>query len=298
MLAFSSSLTAGVDNTIVMHDLAKKGYYEIANTQFSQRDYQSLYNKYDNFLSEFYGDKRFSDFITLVDEQFKSSEFAKPYANAPMGFLHSENHKSNKSFFHYSKEYHEFLMRLYPEELAKYHVFNELLAAMSAIDEYTRHIFQDMIASADQKNRALMPVMYQDRTRLTIVTKVVKYEKSPKRASDFHFDFSALSLLLNNSDRDDEHLLISKYKPSLNKQDFIKAERNACNGKPHCTSVLFIPGLALRLVGVDIDPTPHTVEQVDEPRYAALAFAMLPYKHIQYDQIKVQLDSINTLNNE
>lgn len=297
VVIFSNVVNARAEGSDVAAALQRKGYYELCNYSFSPKKYNELYAAYDEFFAEFNSNADLRSFVVKVDKSFKDSNDSAPFANAPMGFLYAGNHKANKNFFHYSPEYHNFIQKHYSHQVVQFKSFNTLLAALQDLDAYSRSTFKDMIVKLNAKYPALKNVMYGARhDTLTIITKIVRYEASLKRASDYHFDFSGLSLMLHNSDPNDEHLRLAMYKKNLVKTDFTPAERIACQSNANCTSVIFLPGLALNLSGLNLQPTPHTVESVDKARYAALAFAMVPHKEVRYEQIKVQLQPINELN--
>lgn len=263
------------------------GYYEDNNKEITKGNYNDSYRYFDEFIAAFYQNRDFHQFILKIDNAFSTSTNIRPFANAPMGLRYFLNHsKDKKTFFHYSKEYHEFILTNYKQELDRYPIFSQLLDNLQQIDDYSRQKFIKYIKILQKKHKNIVDVIYKDRNDLTIITKVVHYSSSPKMASSPHFDFSALTLMLDNDDQNDDNLIISPYSANFEHQSFSQIKRRYQRTNSG-TSEIFIPGLALRLSGIDIPPTPHAVKSLNSSRHSMISFAMVPYLQIDYDQIKV-----------
>ncbi len=115
---------------------------------------------------------------------------------------------------------------------------------------------------------------------LPIAYRLIRYHSSESYASALHFDKSAMSILLNNTDRGQESKqVLAVYKEKLNLKD-LKAVRLKNANNDDRTSALVIPGLGLEAIGVDIMPTPHAVLPFVKQgcyRHAFVAYLMVPY---------------------
>lgn len=273
-----------------MDGFKENGYVELRNDDVLRDDYDSLYEAYDVFYSDFKKDELLRQFLIEADKDFKSQDVAKPFANAPVGYRYSENHgKNNKSFYHFTKEYYEFLLKKENPSVESFLSLKRLLEKLSIVDSYSRHNFSNLINKINGEVNGLKDIMYGGTENLTIITKVVRYEKSSGSLSSHpHYDFSGLTLMLDNSDINDENLLLSPYRSEITLDSFKKVSRIYGNSKDY-SSCLFIPGLALKLKNLSVPPTPHMVLAIEKPRFALISFAMVPHKHVDYDQIRIKV---------
>jgi len=252
------------------------------------KDYDLLYDDFEALLSLMQSDELLKQQCSEVDTEFAQSADYKLYGQAPVGFVdESKSGKSKKVYFHYSTKYHHYIREHHTTLLKSYPTLNQFLDKMARLCQVSNLYFEQAITALERKCSDLRKTMYENQEELATIVKVVRYEPAEVVASNPHYDFSGLSILIDNSDKDEETLLLSPYKDNISPIDFQRPKREF-QRKAHSSSAILIPGLALKYLDLPFNPTPHAVLKQDRRRYAIISFAMVPHISLSYDQIKLR----------
>jgi hypothetical protein len=268
----------------ILDDFRSKGYHEMANDQFGQPHFETIYSQLDAFIDFIDQHPQWAQKLYDIDQEFAQSEANSPFGSPPMGYIdETKSGKSKKSYFHFTQPYLDHLSQNHPEMIDDTKELQELTNSLKTISDYSQKKFNDVIESIELSN-----VMQTDKAPLLTLIKVVRYEPSEFPASNPHFDFSGLSFLFDNSEpAESESLLIAPYKENLTVEDFSAPNRMIKKSRNQ-SSLLLIPGLALKQLEIPIPPTPHAVKQQNKQRYAIIVFAMVPNVNLTYDEIKLR----------
>lgn len=279
----------------ILDDFALQGYHEILNENCGQEFFIDIYSKYDTFTNFLDKNPELSQKLFDIDQEFITSYDNALYGSPPIGYIDdTKSGKTKKKYFHFTEDYLHFLTKNYPEQISNSEEISDLLESLQEISNISRKKFEEVIESMTQEVK-LSEAMHTEDGRLLILVKIVKYEPSNLAASNPHFDFSGLSFLFDNSDADmHESLMIAPYKENLRIEDFVSPNRKYKKDTSN-SSLLLIPGLALRDIELPINPTPHGVRRQYQKRYAIIVFAMVPNIKLTYDEIKLKQIKFPTL---
>ena len=289
VIAFTScSLLSTVQASEILDDFKSKGYHELLNTECGQEQFSQIYGQLDTLIEFVEKHPEWTQKLYAIDQEFTQSPANSLYGNPPIGFINdSKSGKTKKNYFHFTREYYHFIMAHHAAFISESEAMTQLLQSLSQIARISEAKFEDAIASIGEEVN-IAEAMHTHDGQLLPLIKVVRYEASSLPASNPHFDFSGLSFLFDNSEVEtSESLLIAPYKENLTLSDFSHPRRNYHKTSSE-SSLLLIPGLALRHLDFPIDPIPHAVPKQDKQRYAIIVFAMAPYVKLTYDAIKVK----------
>lgn len=272
----------------IIHEIEKNGYFEFLNKEMDKQSYDKIYVQFDQLMRFIHENPKWIKKLYLADEEFHSYIENYRCGSPPMGYIDDgKSNKCKKVYFHYTKEYEQFLKEKYPTLFEESRVFTKFIALLEKIYENSLKNYGYFIRELESSQIPLSDIMYTEEGKLVLLIKVVRYEKSEVAGSNPHYDFSALSLLLDNTDEGEETLQLAPYKEFVALSDFSRPNRKYKRSDVG-TSVLLIPGLALKELGYSLNPTPHIVLCQSSPRYAVISFAMVPAVHLRYDQIKLR----------
>lgn len=273
--------------SIILEDFKCKGYHEILNKEFGQDDFNEVCVQLDSLITFFDNNPEWTQTIYFIDQEFKHSPENNCYGTPPIGYIDDvKSGKTKKKYVHFTKDYWDFLAHNHPEVLSGSNEFNELMKSLNKIATISEEKFREVLLKIDQEID-ISKIMYTDDKNFLILVKIVRYEPSHSPASSPHVDFSGLSFLFDNSENECESLIIAPYKEHLFIEHFVPPERQYKKDK-RTSSLLLIPGLALKHAGLPIEPTPHAVKQQDKQRYAIIVFAMVPNVKLSYEEIKIE----------
>jgi hypothetical protein len=273
----------------ILRDFTEKGYHEMELSHLREEDFLRAYSCLDELESYLADHPDFSNLLHQVDLAFAAQDKEKIYGSPPFGFVDQrKSTKSNKCYFHYTQEYETHLRKKQGHLLEMCPPLEALLEALKPLEEASRVGFENSIQSIDL-SVPIRQALYTQDGRIPVLLKVVKYQSFTGLSSHPHVDFSALSLLLHNSeDTGAESLRIAPYSPTLSFDHLVAPVRRFSKSRGE-QSVLLIPGLALLELGYPIAPTPHTVLPCKSDRYATISFAMAPQIDLDYSKIRVSI---------
>lgn len=285
IIAVSFQLFTFGNSTI--NEIKKNGYVEYHNKEIGKLFYDKIYAQFDQFIQFAQNHPQWVQKLYQADENFCCHIDNERYGSPPMGYIDErKSNKCKKVYFHYTKEYECYLKNTLPSLFEESLIFSELMDSLSKIHDNSFRIYEYFIREIEP-DISLSKSLYTEDGKLSLLIKIVRYEESKVAASNPHYDFSALSLLLDNTDKGKEALLLAPYKENVSFSDFSQPHRKY-QRQVSGTSALLIVGLALKELGCLLGPTPHAVLRQTSQRYAMISFAMAPSVHLVYDQIKLR----------
>lgn len=264
----------------VFQSLQSKGFCEIGNRHFIKADYNELYRTFDQFIDLMGNDQDFALGIHTIEQDFLSIDaHKKRYCAAPPSYRDPREHSTkrfSKIYFQFIKEHYELVQDQY-EDIYKYDPAVEaFLNSMERLDAMARILFTDILDKLDTRKPGIKALIYGNHNELTIISKIVRYEKTEKWGTTPHRDKSCISLIWDSDDDHDDSLVICQdtQNPSFKKLE--KPER-VFSGKQGVTSTILIPGAACAKIGIELNPTVHGVLPITHDyRHAVISFLLVP----------------------
>jgi hypothetical protein len=239
--------------------LQSRGFCEIGNRTFLKSDYDELYRNFDVFIELMTDDEDFSMKMYDLEKSFLSiEEYKKRYCSAPPSYRDPKKHKTkrfNKIYFQFIKHHFDFIVSKPHDVLERNQVAIKFLNGMA------KELFSELIEQIEVSRPGIKKILYGKHSDLTIVSKIVRYEKSEGWGTTPHCDKSAFSLIWGSDDDNDDSFLLCEntQNPSIN--DLQKPKRQFSQ-KSDITSIILIPGSACAKVGLDLKPTVHGVASI------------------------------------
>lgn len=257
----------------VLESISERGYYEFENCELSAAWYDDLYRKFELFVEEYEQNASFRETLDRVDQEFGGS---LEYGGYLMGmFLPERSMQLQLTYFRYCRGYRAFLESKAPE-LLEIPVLREFFSSYDALLEVADRYLLAAIEAIEWEGLPTSSVLLGNRKHLATALKIVRYESGLKSGLRFHRDISGWTLLMDHTDKGKEALVLAPHKKNLEPFEFVPPQRQFARGKT--TSMLLIPGTALKRFGIPQEASPHGVLPLEEKRYAAIAFAMIPEK--------------------
>lgn len=272
-----------------------KGFYEIENTHLLKNDYENLYDSFGKFIDCIENNTQLAEMMEHIEKDFLSNEeLKKRYSSAPPSYRNPRKHatkRHDKVYFQFIKEHYQLIQEKYPELLKQYPVCLDFLNNMSELDRVSKILFIQTLHRLEKNLSGIKETMLGDYNDLTVISKIVRYEKSEKWGTTPHCDKSSLTLIWDSNDEDNDCLLVCEDSNNPSMASLKKPNRKYSH-KDGKTSTLLIAGLALPLIGIDIKPTVHGVAPIkSEYRYAVISFMLVPHldmTHLNTDFIEQQ----------
>jgi len=225
----------------------------------------------------------------LEKEYGANEDLKKRYCSAPPSYRDSRKNlqkRFDKVYFQFMKEHYDMAFG------DKKGVFEgkpkavDFLHGMKKIDDTAKDMFIDIIEKIDVENPGFKKLIYGQHGELTVVSKIVRYNKTESWGTTPHRDKSALTLIWDSDDLNDESLSLCKdlHNPSLER---LEIPQRQFSGKDNCTSTILIPGLSLQQVGIALPGTVHGVLPFTQQfRHAVISFLLIP----DIDMSQIQSD--------
>lgn len=244
-----------------------------------KNDFNKVYKNYDEFI-EAMNDPVLLENMAHLEQDFLGIEKeSKRYCSAPPSYRDPKVHKQkkhNKVYYQFIKENYDLLQSKYTHLLEKYPVINQFLQGMLQVDQMAKQMFTVVLDQMSLKCPGIKEVFYGNHNELTVLTKIVRYEKTEKWGTTAHFDKSGLTFIWDSNDEDDDSLLTCAdvLMPSLD--SLIKPNRFYAH-KMDFSSTILIAGSAFSKVGINIKPTLHGVAPIKKDyRHAIISFLLIP----------------------
>lgn len=264
----------------IYNSLKVAGFCEIGNHLFLKKDYNELYKNFDHFINLMNNDQNFAIQVYELEKEFLSNENCKKrYCSAPPSYRDPRAHSTkrfNKIYFQFIKEHHDLIIEKHSDLFACNPDAVAFLNNMEKLDAIARELFTKIIDSLEQSRPGIKAILHGNHKELTIISKIVRYEKTEGWGTTPHRDKSCISLIWDSNDENDDSLLLCQdmENPSINK---LKKPQRFFSGKNDITSTILIPGAACSKVGIDLKPTVHGVAPIQkEYRHAVISFLLVP----------------------
>jgi hypothetical protein len=274
----------------IFHRLNNNGFIELENKILLKTDFKTLYGNFDNFIEHMETDEQFSKNIDELEKKYVSNtELKKRYCSAPPSYRDPRKNtqkRFNKVYFQFMKEYHDMALDEHKEMFAEKKGAIDFLCSMKKLDDTAKVIFSTLIDQIEVENPGFKQLMYGKHKELTVISKIVRYNKTESWGTTPHRDKSALTLIWDSDDKNDESLSLCRnlHKPLLKN---LEVPKRKFSGKDNCSSTLLIPGLSLQQSGINLPGTVHGVLPfTHEYRHAVISFLLIPdidMSHIQSD---------------
>ncbi len=199
------------------------GFYEIGNHQFLKKDYNELYNNFDQFIELMSQDEEFSVRIYDLEKEFLSIEqYKQRYCAAPPSYRDPRVHATkrfNKIYFQFIKEHQELIREKHPDIFAYSPEVVAFLQSMEMLDTMARELFTEIIDILEERRPGIKALVYGKHQELTIISKIVRYEKTEGWGTTPHRDKSCITLIWDSNDDNDDSLLLCEdtQNPSIKK---------------------------------------------------------------------------------
>lgn len=280
-LLLTSGTIMSFEKSTIFQTLRNNGFVELKNEIFLKKDFCKIYNTFNSFI-DYMEEETFTQQINLLEKEYLNNQNLKErYCSAPPSYRDPRKNlqkRFDKVYFQFTKEYYNILMHMNDKK----NLFNEkpevieFLDGMKKIDDTARAFFTPIIKKIDIEIPGFKKLVYGKHNQLTIISKIVRYNKTESWGTTPHRDKSALTFIWDSNDKNDESLSLCRdlYNPSLKDLEIPKRQ---FSGKENCTSTLLIPGLSLQKVGVDLPGTVHGVLPFTQSyRYAVISFLLIP----------------------
>lgn len=276
----NDNINFNVSSERIYETLKEKGVVELSNPFFSKEDYNRLYESFDYFIELIKNDKNLLEKLTHTEKEFLSMEnLSNQYCSTPPSYrdyLEHTQKRHDKIYFQFIKEHYELFKSAYPELLQSNPQIQEFFEQMVKIDEMAKKMFNVVVSGLQEKHPEVENCLLGKNREFTVVTKIVRYEKSDKWGTTPHFDKSGLTLIWDSDDEDHDSLLVCEKNLDPNVADLKKPKRNFAN-MDKVTSTLLIVGSCLSKVGININPTLHGVSSINKDRrHSVISFALVP----------------------
>lgn len=289
---FVSNMHLGAMPSDIYTSIITKAFAEIDNGYLLKNHYEEIYKNFGMFIETINDNEDLAKLIRETENKFLAdAELKDRYCQAPPSYRDPRKNPSkrhDKVYFQFVKEHYQLIQEEYPELLIKYPIIKMFLDSMLKLDEISKTLFLQALDKLEKDLPGIKEKIFGDYEELTVISKIVRYEKSEKWGTTPHFDKSALTLIWDSSDPDNDCLLVCEDSNNPTMAAFKKPTRLFTNqdGK---TSTLLITGLALPEIDINVSPTAHGVAPIKtEIRYAVISFLLVPH----LDMTKLQTDFI------
>lgn len=275
VIAFPKKYSALYDS------LKYQGFCEVGNRRFLKFDYKRLYNNFDTFIALISCNKALADYIYALEKEFLAhEEYKSRYCSAPPSYRDPKVHTTkrfNKIYFQFIKEYYDlFIAQQTNLEGKDTTTVIEFLTDMRTLDSMAKEFFAQIIDELEISKPGIKAILYGKHKELTVISKIVRYEKIDDWGTTPHCDKSAFTLIWGSDDDNDDSLLVCQdmQHPSCSK---LEKPQRVFSHQDTITSTILISGSACDKLGVDLTPTVHGVAPIKkEYRHAVISFLLIP----------------------
>lgn len=272
----SLSALCGTNN---LPDLLKnKGFQELPNQLVLKQDYRELYKSFDDFIELMETNQEFAQKVHDLESRFLGEKAQKArYCSAPPSYRDPRHHSTkrfDKIYFQFIREHYD----LVKDEFRGIAAAHKFIESMRYLDESSKIMFKKMLPKIEERYPGFTEKVMGKHNDLTVISKIVRYHKGDtvQWGTTPHVDKSALSLILDSDDHDNDSLWLCENttNPTI---DGIKKPIRSYAHRDDCSSALVIPGAALVKAGIDLHPTVHGVAPITKPfRHAVISFLLVP----------------------
>lgn len=264
----------------LFNTLNNKGLLEIRNETFLKADYQEIYNNFGHFIKYMEEDPSFVQKVDTLEQEYLSNEVAKRrYCSAPPSFRDPKKNlqkRFDKVYFQFIREHYDIAMNNHQDVFEDKPEAVAFLNGMRKLDEHAKERFVTIVDKMDQERPGFKKLIYGDNSDLTVISKIVRYNQTDSWGTTPHRDKSALTLIWDSTDKNDESLIVCSDIHNPATRDLVLPKREFSQRKD-CTSTILIPGLSLQKMGFPLPATVHGVLPFTSAhRYAVISFLLVP----------------------
>jgi hypothetical protein len=260
------------------HSFKTQGFVEIGNKELLKQNYHNLYKSFDEFIDHMSKNESAAQTIYESEKNFLAvEENKKRYCAAPPSYRDPRTHATkrfSKIYSQFIKEHYDFLKQ--DAHYADPKVCN-FFDNMAHIDATSKKFCVSILEQLEKTYPGIKEKAYGNNKELTVISKIVRYEKTERWGTTAHFDKSALSLIWDSNDEHDDSLILCQSLEHPTLDAMVKPTRTY-SGKKDITSTILIPGLALKKAGFNLKATLHGVAPLKrEYRHAVISFLLIPF---------------------
>ncbi len=260
--------------------LDKKGMLEIKNETFLKKNYKEIYDNFDCFIEYIEKNPSFAkDIDTLEHEYLSHKDIKKRYCSAPPSFRDPKKNfqkRFDKVYFQFIREHYDLAMKNHSDIFREKPEVVAFLNGMKKLDEHAKERFNTIIESIDKEKPGFKALVYGKHNDLTVISKIVRYNQTESWGTTPHRDKSALTLIWDSTDKNDESLILCPDIHNPATKDLVLPKRQFSQ-RDDCTSTILIPGLSLQKVVFPLPATVHGVQAFTTPyRHAVISFLLVP----------------------
>jgi hypothetical protein len=268
--------------------LHQHGFLELKNALPSQDFFDLIYATFDEFIELVESKPEFRQQLEQLFEDWQQySDNGRRYSHIPQKFVDRTQRadKANKVYYQcfldfvlYTEAKANFLYQQFPV-LKRFHTH------FKTVHFLTAQLFNNLLETLEQEHVGISEYFQETQHPMPILIKILRYNQDADFATRPHCDKSALTLILNNTDVNNENLIIAP-QGTTHISKFRKISGKGNNSLAASSSALALAGLCLRAIGYDIPPAPHAVLPAKScHRHSMIAFLLVPY---------LPLDSLQT----
>jgi hypothetical protein len=269
------------DNPNCINDaLQTHGFLEISNKQFLKSDYDNLYKNYDHFINVMKTNLELSEIMfQSEDDFFLIEEQGKRYCSAPPSYRDPTRHAkkiNNRIYFQFIKEHYDLLLKNYLKIFHDDSSLSNFFESLLNVDKMAKRYFEGILDELEKNHPGIKSTMYGKHKELTVVTKIVRYQRIDDWHEKPHFDKSGLTLIWDSDDDNHDSLMVCS---NINepRKEALKLPHRLYGKDKDISSTLLIIGLCSDVVGYDLKPTLHYVGPIKhEYRHSLISFLLVP----------------------
>lgn len=278
LIASGISLSTLCHTTPLPELLKNRGFKELPNRLMLKQDYRELYKSFDDFIELIENNPEFAQKVHDLESRFLGNKTQKArYCSAPPSYRDPRHHSTkrfDKIYFQFIREHYD----LVKEEFRGIAGAHKFIESMRYLDESSKIMFKKMLPKVEAHYPGFTEKVMGKHSELTVISKIVRYRRgdTPHWGTTPHVDKSALSLILDSDDHDDDSLWLCE-DTSNPTMEGIKKPARIHSHKDDRSSALVIPGAACVKAGIDLKPTVHGVAPITTPfRHAVISFLLIP----------------------
>ena len=272
---FAFYLCKAQSGVSIYEALNLNGFFEIKNCHFLKRDYNRLYEKFDSFIDLMdHNEAEFSQIQKFEKDFLSIQAYKKRYCSAPPSYRNPRTHtqkRFNKIYFQFINEHYEL-----SKEVITHPSISNFFSEMLNIDAMAKVVFAEILDLMEKDHPGITDLAYGQYKDLTVISKIVRYDKSNGWGTTPHCDKSALTLIWDSDDDNDESLVICQDMSNPKIKNLTLPHRDFSH-QLDATSTLLISGSIWEKIGVTLKPTVHAVAPIKKQRrHAVISFLLIP----------------------
>jgi hypothetical protein len=263
---------------VSLSDLSSKGYLITKRILSTRNEFNLFYKIFDKLLSNISQNHELCNKLEKLTSIWSADKAATTqYMDVHQGLRDRTIRKDRerKIYFQFSRGFIDFLSA---SSLSKDGDFFDFLASARTLLTDAELALSPAVDLIFGNSPDLKKILFDESNHLSIVYRVSKFMGSGDFAAFPHVDKSLLTGILNSSDADESRFVLCPWHTGAITSSELASppDRHVhAHGK---TVGIILPGVILKNIGFDIQPTPHAVRpvKVGECRFSSVALLVMP----------------------